>query len=153
MPRDNTSTWHFQFFFNRNEPFDDAHRRIEGGLQLDGDYKKLRNLANDYQQDRAAMKRDNFSGITGILVQDHAVSETQGPIVDRTREHLGISDIALIAWRRLMLRTAKALVEDGEAPLGVHTDIPFEQISGATVDVPPDSSWREIEPLAPSLTR
>ena len=45
VPRDDTSTWHFQFFFNRNAPFDDAHRRVEGGLQLDGEYKKARNLA------------------------------------------------------------------------------------------------------------
>jgi hypothetical protein len=103
VPRDDTSTWHFQFFFSRDEPFDDALRRVEGGLDLDSEYKKRSsNLANDYQQDRAAMTRDNFSGIQGILVQDHAVSETQGPIVDRTREHLGTSDLALIAWRRLM---------------------------------------------------
>ena len=153
VPRDDTSTWNFQFFFSRDRPFDDALRRVEGGLQLDAAYKKVRNRDNDYRQDREAMKRDNFSGITGILVQDHAVSEAQGDIVDRTREHLGTSDLALIAWRRLMLRSAKALAERGEAPAGVHASIPFEKISAETVDVPDTATWREIEPLSPSFTR
>jgi phenylpropionate dioxygenase-like ring-hydroxylating dioxygenase large terminal subunit len=153
VPRDDTTTWHFQVFFSRGEPFDDAYRRLEGGLQLDAEYKKRRNLGNWYEQDRAAMKRDNFSGITGILVQDHAVGETQGAICDRTREHLGTSDLAVIAWRRLMLRTAKELAETGEPPAGVHADIPFGDIRSASVDVPASSSWRDVEPLAPELVR
>jgi phenylpropionate dioxygenase-like ring-hydroxylating dioxygenase large terminal subunit len=153
VPRDDTSTWNFQVLFSREASFDDAHRRVEGGLQLDADYKKLRNLANNYEQDRSAMKSSNFSGITGILVQDHAVSETQGSICDRTREHLGTSDIAVIAWRRLMLRTSKQLAETGEQPPGVHTEIPFGDICSATIEVPPDTTWREVEPLAPALAR
>jgi phthalate 4,5-dioxygenase oxygenase subunit len=32
-----------------------------------------------------------------------------GPIYDRTREHLGTTDVAIIFWRRLMLRLARNL--------------------------------------------
>ena len=116
----------------------------------------MSNLRNDYKQDRSAMKRENFSGISGILVQDHAVSETQGPIVDRTTEHLGTSDLALIAWRRMMLRSAKALANDGNAPVGTQAGLPFGAISGETIAVPPNTSWRAVNPLIPfifSLTK
>lgn len=153
VPRDDTTTWNFQILFSRDAPFDDAYRRREGGVELDAGYKKLRNLANNYQQDRSVMQRDNFSGIVGIMVQDHAVSETQGAICDRTREHLGTSDVAVIAWRRLMLRTAKALEEDGTAPPGVHADIPFGEICSSTIEVPANASWREVAPLSPAFTR
>jgi phenylpropionate dioxygenase-like ring-hydroxylating dioxygenase large terminal subunit len=151
VPRDDESTWHFQYWFNREAPFDVEHRKREGGLELDAAFKKASNRANDYRQDRARMKRDQFSGIDGILVQDHAVSETQGAIVDRTREHLGTSDIALIAWRRMMLRAAKELAE-GVPPPGVEA-LPFAQIHAATVDVAGDTSWQSSDPLVPALAR
>lgn len=151
IPRDDESTWHFQFFYDRSEPVDTAFRQIEGGIELDADYKKLSNRANWYRQDRE--RTPNFSGISGILVQDHAVGETQGRILDRSREHLGTSDVAIIAWRRLMLRTAKLLAETGEAPPGVHAAIPFGAVSSETLTFSTASSWRDLAPLVPELVK
>ena len=48
-------------------------------------YRKKRNLANDYLQDREAMKRGDFTGIKGIPTQDMAMWESMGPIADRSR--------------------------------------------------------------------
>jgi phthalate 4,5-dioxygenase oxygenase subunit len=145
VPRDDTTTWHFQVFFDPEKPFDRAHRAVEGGLQLDDQFRKLRNMGNWYQQDRELMKSGAFSGITGILVQDHAVGETQGKIADRTREHLGTSDLALIAWRRMMLRAAKQ-VDDDQTPPGI--GVPYEAIRSETVTTRNSESWRDLAPLA-----
>ena len=43
--------------------------------------------------------------------------ESQGFIVDRTREHLTPTDIAVVRFRRLMLEGAKAL-QDGQGARG-----------------------------------
>ena len=43
-----------------------------------------------------------------------------GPIVDRSREHLGSTDKAIIAARRLLLQAAKAVREGGDPP-GIDT--------------------------------
>ena len=52
-------------------------------------------------------------------VQDGAVQESMGPIVDRTREHLSASDAAIIRMRRRLIGTAKSLRDNGDRPPGV----------------------------------
>jgi hypothetical protein len=37
------------------------------------------------------------------------MTESMGPIYDRTREHLGTTDVAIIFWRRMLLRLARNL--------------------------------------------
>jgi hypothetical protein len=49
----------------------------------------------------------SFSGFRGINVQDTIVQESMGPLVDRTKEHLGPADLAIVHFRRLMLATAR----------------------------------------------
>ena len=47
---------------------------------------------NDYMLDRAQQKTESFTGIMGVSEQDAAIQDSQGPIQDRTREHLGPTD-------------------------------------------------------------
>jgi phthalate 4,5-dioxygenase oxygenase subunit len=148
VPRDDESTYHIQWFFDETQPVDVAFRIEEGGHWLDENYRKKLNIDNWYEQDRQAMKTDTMSGIRGILTQDHAVSETQGRILDRTKEHLGTSDVAVVAWRRLMIRAAKALAERGEVPAGLHAHLPWESVKAATVVFPRSQSWKEAVPLS-----
>jgi hypothetical protein len=83
---------------------------------LDPNTGKLRaTRANHYLQDRAAQRHHSFTGILGTREQDTAVVEGMGAIVDRTREHLGTSDMAIIGMRRQLLDGAKALM-DGTEP-------------------------------------
>jgi phthalate 4,5-dioxygenase oxygenase subunit len=147
VPRDDTSTWHIQWFFDTTQPVDRDHRIEEGGIWIDQDFRKLRNIDNWYMQDRQMMRTQNMSGIKGIMTQDHAVSETQGRILDRSREHLGTSDVAVVAWRRLMLKTARALAAKGEAPAMTATPIDWGQIKAATVVFPADQTWKDVIPL------
>ena len=76
------------------------------------------NMENDYFIDREKQKTKTFTGIGGINTQDLAVQEGMGAIVDRTQEHLGTSDRAIVGMRRMLLEATRA-VERGEAPPGV----------------------------------
>jgi phenylpropionate dioxygenase-like ring-hydroxylating dioxygenase large terminal subunit len=151
VPRDDTSTWHIQWFFDHTQPVDVAYRIEEGGHWVGEDFRKKLNIDNWYEQDRALMKSSSMSGIKGILTQDHAVSETQGRILDRTKEHLGTSDVAVVAWRRQMIKTARALAERDETPMGLTKQVAWNQIKATTVIFPNDRSWKEEVPLTPGV--
>ena len=75
---------------------------------------------NDYNLSRAMQKTGNFAGIEGINTQDVAVQEAMGPIVDRSREHLGSTDKAIIQMRRMLLDATRD-VEAGKRPKGADT--------------------------------
>jgi phthalate 4,5-dioxygenase oxygenase subunit len=152
VPRDDGSTWHMQWFFDATKPVDRSFRIKEGGLETVEDYRKKANIDNWYFQDREAMREAYFSGIKGVLVQDHAVVETQGRIADRTLEHLGSSDAAIIAWRRMLLAAAKTLAETGDAPVAVtDASIPWRELKGAEELLPPGSDWRSQVPLSRAM--
>lgn len=154
VPRDDTSTWHMQWFFDATRPVDRAYRIKEGGLDVVEDFRKKISIDNWYLQDRKMMKEENFSGIKGILVQDHAVVETQGRIADRTKEHLAASDVAVVAWRRTMLRAAKALRDKGELPIPVaDQSLPWATLKGEEHVIEPGKTWQAVSPLDPRLAR
>jgi phthalate 4,5-dioxygenase oxygenase subunit len=87
---------------------------------LNPDFRLKANRSNDYFIDRKQQKNENFTGIEGINTQDVAIQECMGPIVDRSAEHLGSTDRAIIAMRRMLLE-AIATVETGGTPKGVDT--------------------------------
>ena len=62
-------------------------------------------------------KTQTFTGIEGVNTQDVAVQEGMGPIVDRSQEHLGSTDRAIVTMRRLLLEATRT-VEAGGAPKG-----------------------------------
>src|SRR3954469_7387991 len=101
----------------------EAWRRFcaaEVGPDLNADFPKKRTLANNYLQDRAAMKAGDFTGITGIPAQDMAMWESMGPIADRSADHLGSSDVAIVQFRRQMVAAAKACAA-GEPAIGTRS--------------------------------
>jgi hypothetical protein len=77
------------------------------------------NKSNHFFQDRENQKENTFSGIRGIREQDAAMTVGMGAIVDRTKEHLGTADMAVIALRRILIREAKNIVK-GEEPIAPH---------------------------------
>jgi hypothetical protein len=66
--------------------------------------------------DRDLQRRGSFTGIPSAQLQDLAVQESQGPIADRTKEHLGTSDTAIVKCRRRLLEVAKKFANDGTVP-------------------------------------
>jgi phenylpropionate dioxygenase-like ring-hydroxylating dioxygenase large terminal subunit len=90
---------------------ENSHRQV-----IPGTTRPTQRLDNDYLIDRLAQKTVSFTGIQGIRAQDAMVTETAGPIVDRTQEHLGSSDRAVIAMRKALLDAALAHHASGLPP-------------------------------------
>ena len=69
-------------------------------------------------QNRVAMERGHFSGLTGNLLQEDTVTQiSMGRIVDRTREHLSSIDVAIIQARKALLKALEN-IEAGRPPVG-----------------------------------
>ncbi len=98
------------------------------------------NMSNDWFIDRRAQKTESYTGIQGVNTQDRAVQELQGPIVDRSKEHLGPSDRAIIAARQVLLDAVK-IVEDGGNPPGTGTS--YYHLKAIVKLVPKDTPWRD----------
>jgi phthalate 4,5-dioxygenase len=81
-----------------------------------GRWRLARNASNDYGIDREAQRAHSFTGIEGVHLQDQAVTESMGPIVDRSFENLAVSDLMVARTRRRLLRAAQALAETGATP-------------------------------------
>ncbi len=92
--------------------------RLRDGYVIDGWVSEL-TKDNDYGLDREFQRTKKFSGIdSGPVDEDRAMTETMEPIVDRSKEHLGTSDVAIIAARRRLLRMLREL-EQGVEPYPV----------------------------------
>ena len=59
---------------------------------------------------------ENYTGIIGIWAQDAAMTESPGPIVERSQERLGTSDTAITKMHRLLIDGTRPL-ERGEEPV------------------------------------
>jgi hypothetical protein len=94
----------------RSGPFAYISEFDESTLGLiPGSFRYIRNKDNDYLIDREKQRTLNFTGLPGNRVQDSAVTESMGPIYDRSKEHLGTTDVAVIHMRRELIRLAKQL--------------------------------------------
>jgi hypothetical protein len=91
-------------------------------------------------------KTVNFTGIEGINTQDRAVQESMGRIVDRSKEHLGPADKAIIQARRLLIEAVKT-VQAGGTPRGV--DATYYTLRAAEGVLPCEADWHEI--LTPEM--
>jgi nitrite reductase/ring-hydroxylating ferredoxin subunit len=79
----------------------------------------IHNKGNDYNIDREFQASgDSYTGIKGLGVQDCGIQESMGPIADRTIEHLGVSDTAIIQIRKLLLQSLKDF-RAGKTPPGL----------------------------------
>ena len=100
------------------------------------------NAANDYQVDREVQRTTSFSGIPDFVSQDHAVQESMGALLDRTREHLGTSDRAVIRMRQMLVRAARDLAQGVEPPALGEGD--YVRIYGAERILAPSQDWRVL---------
>jgi hypothetical protein len=91
--------------------------------------------------DRSRQRESNFSGIEeSPPLQDAAVQESMGPIVDRSREHLGSTDAGIIRVRQRLLEAAVALRDSGQEPVGVAVPGAYGR-RGCQLVLPRDADW------------
>ncbi len=147
VPIDDVSCWIYTYSWNSERPLTgDERAKFAAGFsihsEVDEAYRPLRRMENDYLIDREDQRRNSYTGIVGVSEQDAAIQNSQGPIVDRSREHLGETDVGIIEFRKLMLGSARAL-EAGEEPPSAgaadgyavqcggavaHRDVPLEEV-------------------------
>jgi phthalate 4,5-dioxygenase len=153
VPRNDHSNWHFLVRYDPAASIDGEDYPASRGLRnLDSAYRKLQNVDNDFLQDRQAMRTRTFNGIEGIIIEDHALAEIQGAIVDRTRETLTPADAPIVALRERLLGCLDQMArDDGAALPGLDPSLPYNQIGGATFKKPIGVPWREACPLHPDL--
>ena len=102
-------------------------------------FRSKANRANNYLLDRLVQKEESYTGIDGINVQDRAIQESMGKIVDRSKEHLGPADKAIIQARKLLREAVKA-VEAGTTPAGLGTT--YYALRAHEAVLPRDADWR-----------
>jgi len=144
VPMDDTNT---AFYFiawgaPAHTPETQTWRRL--GLDLDERYRPLRNIENNFWQDRQAMKAGNFTGITGFPNQDVAMWLTMGPIADRTKDRLGASDLAVVAFRRQMIDAVREF-QQGKSAIGTGADAVQPSVCSFQAIVPKTTDWRAFE--------
>jgi hypothetical protein len=93
--------------------------KLPGDRTLIDCWRAQRTRDNDYLIDREMQRNKNFTGIASGREQDMAMTDGMGFIPERWREHLGTTDIAIIAARRMLLRMARDL-ENGIEPYAPH---------------------------------
>ena len=124
-----------------------------------GWYERFRvdqNLANDYLIDRERSRQrgtSGYTGIAGVRLQDCAVTETMGPIYDRSHEHLGTTDPFIIRTRRRMIMLAQGAGEQGMTPPGVDNPEVYRQRSGEMILPRTQDWWSAYQQIHQRVTR
>jgi phenylpropionate dioxygenase-like ring-hydroxylating dioxygenase large terminal subunit len=100
-----------------------GHKYLPNTTDWHGRWHLAANASNDYRIDREIQRTQSFSGIDGILLQDTAMTESMGAMVDHSFEHLAVSDLMITRTRRRLIQAARAAAE-GILPNGVdHPEI------------------------------
>jgi len=155
MPVDTGRTIFFHLFWREDRPlagtpdetamreFFGIHPKAMHDFGLDRSRRDLptsANRANNWLQDRAAMKRgDTFSGLINFLPEDIAVMESMGPVYSREYEHLLNSDLGVSRMRRTLVDSAER-VQRGEEPVGL---TPSETPRGAQFELAAAQAWQD----------
>jgi hypothetical protein len=108
------------------------------------DYIPRKNKSNNYGFDPHEQEHETYTGMgADINVHDQWACESMGAIQDRTTEHLGQSDKAISAYRRI-LRDAIAQAGSGGKPLMVLDAAGATRLTGPTAidGIGPTDGWQ-----------
>jgi len=98
-------------------------------------------MENDFLLDREVQRTQTFTGIPAIRLQDASMTTSMGAIMNRTQEHLGTTDTAIIRARQRLIRAARALREEGTLPLAA--DKPeLYRVRSCSAVLPEAVDWR-----------
>jgi phenylpropionate dioxygenase-like ring-hydroxylating dioxygenase large terminal subunit len=153
VPIDDKRTW--LYILNmRKKPFT-AEERETLRSWITPDYRRVRNGANSYLQDREQQRTKSYTGIAALnpAEQDGCATESMGTICDRTKEHLGYSDKTIIALRKMLLRAVNDLAEGKDPPHTIRDakDDDFSRLRSLKGVLPAGADWRKVmEGLGPN---
>lgn len=145
VPIDDVHCFRIHLQYNQDRPFT-ADERIamqQRAMVMDpaDPKRRLKRADNDYMIDRLAQKSTYYAGIWPIPEQDYAMTESMGPIYDRTQEQLYPADAAIIRLRQQLITAARNL-EKGIEPPGLDCEVPWDQIRSEEIIIGPgDDPW------------
>ncbi|TWH44775.1 hypothetical protein L612_000300002720 [Rhodococcus rhodochrous J38] len=123
VPIDDENHYWYMIFYDFQDETDKERllaQRLEGVTLPD--YRPIRNRSNNWGFDPAEQRDLTYTGMgLDINVHDQWAVESMGRIQDRTLERLGISDRAVTANRRMLLRALEAF-EAGNSVPGLPVD-------------------------------
>jgi len=141
--------WRMEWDLNHPQDYWTEKAKVEGMSELffeDPD-DFLANVFNrtseNYDQDREAMAQGHWSGFKHLRAEDAAVADSV-PIVDRTKEHLGASDLVIARMRQQFFRGLTGF-EAGGSPLGLGPNgdgsgIPYSDMRGTAELISSDTN-------------
>jgi nitrite reductase/ring-hydroxylating ferredoxin subunit len=115
----------------------------ESDYYADGIVPREWTADNEYGMSREAQRTTSFTGVPEFMTQDIMITESMGPICDRTQEHLGSSDRAITRMRTMLLKAAKDL-DAGIEPPGTGPDPRYLSVRGAERILDTDEDWRHL---------
>ena len=109
------------------------------------DYKPRLGRGNNYGYDLEEQRMRTYTGMgEDINVHDQWAVESQGKIQDRTREHLGLTDKAIVAYRMLLLSAMKQVTAGERVLMELDADSAARVQGPATMDgIGPAGEWRD----------
>ncbi len=145
VPIDDYNCMRFAIQYNQDRAFSaDERTAIQARSMVMDPYNpalRLKRADNDYMLDRAAQRTKHFAGIWPIPEQDYAMTESMGPIYDRTQEQLYHADAAIIRLRQQLITAARNL-ERGIEPPGLDPSFEFDRIRSEEIIIGPnDDPW------------
>jgi hypothetical protein len=156
VPRDDETCWRFSInsgmlnsvFSNVGDapgatPYNYPYAGPRGAGRMNGVIQREWLPENDYQIDRDSQKNRLFTGIENFVSQDLMATESMGPIYDRSQEHLGNTDKAIIRMRRLLLQSARDL-QNGIEPPATQPSPELARIYSAEKILAPGEDWRTL---------
>ena len=149
VPVDDENCYWFSMFTSFGKPVDKelmrAQRLKEHRLP---DYAPLKNKRNNYGFDPDEQRTTTYTGMgLDINVHDQWAVESMGSIQDRTDEHLGKTDIAIIRYRRMLRAAIKSVEEGDESALPMRGEAGVDGVRGPiSIDAigARDRSWEEV---------
>ncbi len=106
-----------------------------------GRWRLSANRANDFKIDRELQRRSSYTGVVGTNEQDQMISESMGPILDRTSEYLAPSDHMITQTRKRLLVAAKALAANGTKPPGADGGAAYYNVRSGYYVAPASQSF------------
>jgi phenylpropionate dioxygenase-like ring-hydroxylating dioxygenase large terminal subunit len=152
VPIDDYSHFKYQLIFKRVKEIDVEAECRQAEMQWDPKFPNrlpTRNQENRWLQDRKDMKDGWFAGMgPSFGLHDNWATEAMGPIYDRSKEHLGHGDKAIIGARRTVLAAIETMAAGNEPPFRFHDAQALKQklteIVVASLISPDKDNYREV---------
>jgi phthalate 4,5-dioxygenase len=146
VPVDDTGCYWYSIFTSFGAPVDKETMREQRLKTYPApEYRPIHGRANQWGFNPKEQRNATFTGMGfDINIHDQWACESQGPILDRTREHLGSTDKGIVLYRRLLLDAIRKN-EAGEKPLMVLEGERADALTGppAIDGIGPSGRWDE----------